>query len=181
MYSASVYSRESSCDLRAGREDQPDVRYLRANSPPDGGWIANAVAPFAGRQCVGAQLRLFAKGEPASSYYLVESGQFLVHRRLGRSTSGGPVAAVRFLSCGDLFIFNCGDMRAADCDALLNSVVLRIDHVQFQRAAALNPELRHAQSVIHADELGWILQSLHPNPRIAENQQPYLEFGVAAA
>ncbi|MFM9942688.1 MAG: cyclic nucleotide-binding domain-containing protein [Hyphomicrobiaceae bacterium] len=184
MHGASVYSRKLHCDLQAGRGDQPAVEHLRANSDPDGRWIANAVGPLASRRCVSAQLRLFAEGDLASSYYLVETGQFLVHRRLARSTSGGPVAAVRFLSCGDLFIFNCGDMRAANCDALVDSVVLRIDRVQFQREAALNPELDHAQSAVHADELGWILRGSHSNHGInrgiVENQQPRAEFGAVA-
>ena len=180
MYRVSSYSRKSHRNVRAGRNDQPAIEHLRANHEPNDGWIADAVAPFASRRCIGAQLRLFAEGDLASSYYLVESGKFLVHRRLAPSTSGGPVAAVRFLSRGDLFIFNCGDKRAADCDALVDSVVLSIDCMQLKRQTALDPELAHAQSAVHAAELCWILRSLRPNHGIKEIHRQYLEFGVAA-
>ena len=180
MYSASNYSCKSHRDVRAGRNDQPAVEHLRTNNEPDDCGLADAVAHFASRRCIGAQLRLFAEGDVASCYYLVESGKLLVHRRLAPSTSGEPVAAVRFLSRGDLFISNCGDKRAADCDALVDSVVLSINSVQLQRQTALDPELAHAQSAVHADELGWVLRSLRPNHGIMEIQRPYPEFGVAA-
>ena len=87
MYGASPYSRKLNCDVRAFRDEQPAVAHSRGTNEPDGDWIADAVAPFASRRCIGAQLGLFAEGDLAYSYYLVETGQFLVHRRLARSST----------------------------------------------------------------------------------------------
>ena len=180
MYGACVYSRKSQRDVRVGQGDQPNSEHLRTNHDPDNDWIANAVAPFARRRRVGAQLRLFAEGDVASSYYFVETGELLAHRRLARPTTGGPTAAVRFLTSGDLFILNCGELHAADCDALVDCVVLSIDRVQLQQQAALDPDLSHAQSAVHADELRFILRSLRPNQTIVENHLGCTEFDAAA-
>ena len=92
-----------------------------------------------------------AKTQRPRSYYLVLAGELLVHRHPARTTAGRPKAAVRIVTSGDLFIFDCDGVHVADCDAAVDSVVLRIDRRRFERQADLDPVLRGLRNAVHAD------------------------------
>jgi CRP-like cAMP-binding protein len=64
------------------------------------------------------------------------------------------------LRAGDLFIFDCGDLHEADCDAIVDSVVVLLDREQLDKLARHNHQLKSLLSEIHANELQLILQSL---------------------
>jgi CRP-like cAMP-binding protein len=159
--------------------EQPVVGPLTENNEHDRNWISREVAPIAKRRHIGAQLALFASGDMALNYYFVEAGNFLVTKCRERRRTGDPVAAIQFLSHGDVFIFNCGNRHFVDCVAVTDSVVLSVDRVLLQKHAVKNPDLSHALSVVHANELGWMIQSLRTHHDPMGDKQPNPRFGTA--
>lgn len=98
---------------------------------------------------------LFASGAPAERCYLVVSGMLVIERR-GRS--GRPS---RRLACpGDLVIGNCGDVRAADCTAVVDAEVLAVDRQRLDARAVHDPVLRCWLQEVHARELEMLLDTL---------------------
>ena len=70
---------------------------------------------------LGPQQRLFAQGDPASSYYVIVSGDLIVHtRRRGRPS-------IRFIGAGDLIMFDNDGLREAHCDTVSAASVIWLD------------------------------------------------------
>ncbi len=142
------------------RPFQPVVEQWDGHTEPSEDWLSKALAPFVTRQCVAAQSSLFAYGDRATCYYFVVSGKLLIRRRAPRARS-----AIRFMTDGDLFIYDCDGGHVASCDAVVDSTVLRIDRRQFDRQARLDPRLGRVRDAVHTDELEFILRGLGPAPR----------------
>ncbi len=157
-------------DVAAGRGY--DSAGKQRNSELDTRWLFSALAPFATLRYVAARRALFSARDPALGYYLVVSGKLMVHRRIAGATTGQPKTVVQSAECGDLLIYDCDGTHVATCDALEDSVVLRIDRRRFERQAALDPVLRRVGQSVHAGELEWILRSLGNSPGIARCEQP---------
>ncbi len=118
-------------------------------------WLGLLLAPFGVKRRIGAQTCLFSVGDKATNYYLVESGQLLLHRH---PRHGDP--AIRLAEHGALLIFDCDGSHVADCHATRDSVVLAIDRLRFETQAELDTALKGVLNRVHADELGMILESL---------------------
>lgn len=91
-------------------------------------------------------MRLFARGDLASNYYLVERGALLVGGRI-------CVGPIRHLEPGDLFIYDCDHTHVANCEASVDSVVHCIDRERLERLALRTPELKGALHLVHSTEL----------------------------
>ena len=111
----------------------------------------------AGRRTVAAQATLFEAGELAKNYYLVVSGDLLVHRRL--TLRSKPV--IRFMRRGDLFIYDCDGRHAANCHATTDCVVLPIERCWLDNVSRGNAALAGVLKSVHATELEMILTSLN--------------------
>jgi len=122
--------------------------------------LADVLSPIGVRRHVAAQRSLFAYGEAASSYFLLEAGKLLICRR---PDGGKPV--VRWVQEGSLFLCDCDGMRAADCEAVVDSVLFCFDRRQLEQYASLDPVLRRTLRTVHATDLSMILRGLgmaHP-------------------
>lgn len=128
-----------------------------------------AKSEFAKLLKVDPQTPLFAAGDPASTYYLVASGVLLVHYR-----KPGTRTAVRFQTAGDLFIFDCGDERSADCHAVLPTTVYQLDRQSVDKRAESDAGLKQVLERVHASELEMMLSNANPN-----QDQSSAEIGMA--
>ncbi len=136
-------------------------------APPSAVWLTELLQPRAVRRHIGAGDRLFSMGDPASHYFLVETGSLVLQRGPRRSSG-----TLRFVHKGDLFIFDCGGLHAANCTALGSIRLLSIERRRIEIAAMLDPMLRGVLQAAHARELGFILESLgveHPVRKAAEH------------
>ena len=138
----------------------------------DNSWLLHALAPFATRRAIAAQTELFANGEPARSYYLVLSGKLIVHRKLVYTTATGSRSVVRLVTPGDLFIFDTDGVHVANCDAIADSLLLRVDRRSFELQATLDPLLMGVRNAVHAGELEFILQGLGGQSGSSRHQAP---------
>jgi len=117
--------------------------------------IPALLRPYAVRREIGAGSRLFVIGDPATHYFFVERGSLVLERSRPRRNSN-----LRFAHPGDLFIFDCGGVHAADCTALGSTRLLSIERRRVENAARIDPALGQAVQAAHARELGLILQTL---------------------
>ena len=125
------------------------------------------------RRTVHAQHELFADGDPARWYYLVDDGRLLASRR----RKAGKLA-IRFLTSDDLFILDCNGTHAASCHAVVDSVVLVIERGRLDRLSRRDPALARVLANAHANDLEMILETLSPGPATADLEQP-IEVGAA--
>lgn len=118
-------------------------------------WIASVFDPFGTRRHVEAGARLFAIGDRAAKFYLVEKGRLVVQRHTDR----GDLA--RRNACeGDVIIYDCDGAHVADCRAVRDSVVITIDRRILEFRAMLDPAIKGLLHQVHARELDLILESL---------------------
>lgn len=118
--------------------------------------VWSALSENAVRRTLKTHTSLFSEGDPATTIFLIESGKLLVRRR--RRQAARPT--MRLLSCGDLFTYDCGGVRAATCVALSDAVLLQIDSRNLREAAQASPLLDRVLRAVHAAELRMILESL---------------------
>ena len=131
-------------------------------------WLIDLVQPHAVRRVLPAQSSLFAAGDDVSGYFVVLSGELLVHRR--HSPKHKPT--IRFLTRGDIFICDAGDCHSADCDAVTGSVVLRIERQLVGALARCNSDLAALLQDVHASELEMLLSSLGAKSLDAKGSLP---------
>ncbi len=143
-----------------GRQCQPATRSPWKDWSQDRSWMSSVLGSFARRRSISARSGLFSEEDPAPYYYFVQTGEFLVHRRIERLRMGRPKAAVRLVSEDDLFIFDCDGVHVANCDAVVESVVLCIERQRLEQLAALDPVLRRMLTAVHETELRFILRAL---------------------
>jgi len=164
--------RKSNPRLAADQDDQPAAACWETDGANDADLVMGAIGAITRRCGIAARCPLFMVGDPAPDYYLVQSGGFIVRRALARSGPRDARTAVRFVAPNELFIFDRAGAHVADCDAMVDSVVLRIDRQRFKQQAMLDPALGALRSAVHADELGWFLQTPVPGQRNGEEDQP---------
>lgn len=159
-----------------------------------GSWLGDLLWPLGTRRRIRPHDGLFSIGDRASHYYLVESGRLLLRRA---PQDAAPI--VRVVEAGELFIFDCDWIHAADCHALTDAVVLAVDRRRVEIRALFDVALRGVLQAVHAQELAMILQSLGAGslPRLARQDcvglprkaqihsrgrwQPYLAHGAWSA
>jgi CRP-like cAMP-binding protein len=100
------------------------------------------LAQIAIRRDLTPSCELFADGDATDNYYYISSGRLLAYQNLLRATPSGPRTAVRVMSAGDFLIFDHAGLRTAGCCALVHSTVICFERTDFERLAALHPELR---------------------------------------
>ncbi len=150
-----------------------------AESEQDTSWLVTALGPFATRRQLAARSDLFAIGDPAPCYYLLLSGELLMHRPRRPSMAGRAKAAVRLVYPDELFIFDGGGTRLANGSAISDCILLRIDRRRMERLAVLDPVLRGVLHRLHANEIEWFLQSIGAGDGRARHDrrdQPETEF-----
>ena len=147
-------------------------RVWSAESERDSSWLVTALGPVATGRQVAARSELFAIGDPAPCFYLLLSGELLIHRRRTPSMAGRAKAAIRLVSPDELFIFDCDGKHLADCSAISDCILLRIDRRRMERLAALDPVLRGVLHRLHANEIEWFLQTLGAYDGRAQHDQP---------
>jgi CRP-like cAMP-binding protein len=147
----SIFTEHHPADL----DPQPVITQWQTQ--PDHGldWLASALAPFGMRYCIGAQSALFAFGDTAPCYYYVETGKLLVSRRSKQSK-----AAVHFATEGSLFMYGRNNAHVASCDAVVDSVVLRIPSHRIESLGRQDPTFRRVLDAVHASEREFIVHSL---------------------
>lgn len=118
-------------------------------------WMTELLAPIGVRRRIAAQSSLFNAGDRATHYFLVESGQIVVHRH-----PRGAKPSVRLAEEGDLLIYDCDGVHAADCHSTQAAIVFAIDRRRLELRAILDPALRGILHRVHAGELTMILESL---------------------
>ena len=131
-------------------------------------WLMKLGAPTVGRRVVATQRALFDAGDTANFYYLVVSGELLVHRRQRPRSKPG----IRFMRRGDLLIYDCDGRHAASCHATIDSVVMPIERRWLNNVAGCNTALAGLLRSVHAAELELILGSLGAEPVGQEEQPP---------
>lgn len=120
-------------------------------------WLEQALMQYASRRAVAARTELFSRGDQAKAYFLVVSGELLVcSRRVGTRT------VIRLLQAGDLFIHECDGVHAAECSAVRDSSVLRIDRRRFDSLCRIDPWLRDIRTALHSTELEFLLAGPGP-------------------
>lgn len=117
-----------------------------SGAEPREGVLGDAVERMSVPRRLARGMRLFARGDLASNYYLVESGALLVGSR-------GFVGPVRRLEPGELFIYECNHAHVANCEATVDSIVHCIDRGRLERLAVRTPELKGALHLVHSTEL----------------------------
>ena len=135
-------------------------RVWSAEPERDTNWLVAALGAVATRRQVSARSELFAIGDPAPSFYLLLSGELLIHRRRTPSMVGRGKTAIRLVFPDELFIFDCDGKHLADCSAISDCILLRIDRRRMERLAALDRVLRGVLHRLHANEIEWFLQSM---------------------
>ena len=95
--------------------------------------------------------------------------RLLVYRQ---SSSAKP--AIRVVTDGDLFTYDCGGTRAANCEALDDCAVVCIDRQRLHESARSSSLLTRVLRAVHSAELEMILESLGESragraPRASEN------------
>jgi CRP-like cAMP-binding protein len=118
-------------------------------------WLSSVLAPMAARVRLPAQRQLFQPGDCASSYYLVESGELLAHRRPICSKS-----MIRNIREDELFILDCDGRHVVTCDAITDCALLRIDRKLLEGRARRDPVMKGLLQSVHANELSFILRCL---------------------
>jgi len=129
-----------------------------------------AASTGAQRLSIGPHLPLFADGDPASCYYLVLSGELLVHRR-----RDGTRPSVRFIGPGDLVMLASAGRREADCHAITAASAVALDCSTLETLAASNAAVRQHLDRVGAEERMLILADHRvPRDRLQEPdaQQP---------
>ena len=119
-------------------------------------WISTLSAPFADQLKVAAQTSLFTKGDVALNCYFVQFGQLMVYRPLTPVQPTKPKAAIRMFEDGDLICFASDGAYAANCIAVIDSSVLRIDRRWLEQQAQLDPVLRRILTAVHTGENEWL-------------------------
>lgn len=120
-----------------------------------GQWHARLLSALAVRRNLGTGENLFALGDPARRYFLVETGCLVLHRR---SRWGGRIH--RFAGAGDLIIFDCGGDHVATCTALDDCRVLSIERQRLELFGRQDPGIARLLRETHARELAMLLESL---------------------
>lgn len=105
---------------------------------------------------VAAQEDLFSKGNAATGFFYLETGDLLVHRPIRGAGEDGPKSAVRFLSSGDLFCFAKDGRHFAHCTSVSDCNVLRVDAGWLKEHASADPSLRWALAHIENGEGAWL-------------------------
>jgi len=118
-------------------------------------WMTELLSPIGVRRRIAAQSSLFNAGDRATHYFLVESGQLVVHRH-PRATK----PSVRLAEEGDLLVYDCDGVHAADCHSTQATIVIAIDRRRLELRAILDPALKGILHRVHAGELSMILESL---------------------
>ena len=131
-------------------------------------------APFVASQHISSHCELFASRHPANCYYLLLSGDLIAYRPRMHFIAGRAKIAVRFFSQNELFYLACDSKRVADCVAISNCTVLRIDCSRLDRQASRHSLLRGILNRIHASELQWLLAPLDMDVGKFEEEQPDL-------
>ena len=137
---------------------------------------AAALKKAAVRIAIPAHTTIVYEGAPARSYFLIESGEVLAHRKHGRQVR----SMVRRLSDGDVFGFDFAGTVGATCEAITHTVALSLDLRklrELQRGSAL---VRRIMAAVHTSELELVMaglgvqQPLHPtaNPLPSTEVQP---------
>jgi hypothetical protein len=179
MYQRELHASHGSVASARGGDEQPTPSRWQTYPADDVDWLETVLAPLGARQLIGAQCSLFDHGTPARHYILVQSGKLLVRRRGVSARS-----AIRFASDGDFISFDCDGVHVASCEAIVDTVVVRIDRRTLDRQARLDPMLKRLCNALHASELEFILRSLAPTtPRVAEKEPttgmpPVMRFRV---
>jgi len=101
---------------------------------------------------IGPHLPLFSDGDPAGCYYLVLSGELLVHRR-----RDGARPSVRFIGPGDLLMLASAGRREANCHAITAASAVALDCNTLETLAASNAAVRQHLDRVGADERALIL------------------------
>lgn len=113
---------------------------------------ALAASNNAFRKTIDAQQRLFADGATAACYYLVLTGEFIVHRR-----RDGMRPSIRFIGPGDFIIYESRGLRDAHCDAVQTSTVAELDRTAVDALAAQNPDVELFIDRLRAAESAFVL------------------------
>ena len=118
--------------------------------------VTAALEKAAVRIAIPAHTTIVYEGAPARSYFLIESGEVLAHRKHGRQVR----SMVRRLSDGDVFGFDFAGTVGATCEAITHTVALSLDlHKlrELQRGSAL---VRRIMAAVHTSELELVMASL---------------------
>jgi CRP-like cAMP-binding protein len=149
----------SPAEVAAGRQPAAQLWRLTEPANDEQDWLLDALAPLSVRLRLAPEAQLFAVGDPARRYYLVESGKLLVHRH------GTHLRRVVRMACdGDLLIYGCGGVHAASCHAVEPSMVLAIERLRMERAAGQDSLLAGVLRRMHAGELTLLLRSPGATP-----------------
>lgn len=129
------------------------MRPLRVRD--DDAWLVQRLKPLAVRRHIAAGTMLFAQGDVANRYFLIESGKVIAHRTRNCSQ---PI--IRLIRERELFIFDCAGTHVANCEAVSPVMLLQVDRRRLDADAKWDPVLRGLLNAMHAQELSMLLESM---------------------